>query len=92
VVQVDVDGRYDETRVLVLYLCQVIDEPSLIMLIKKRNDPQAYPADLVHPLIMNDGVPYGIPYSLRARRVTTLFCDLVKPTQKTFREGYACAH
>jgi hypothetical protein len=92
VVQVDVNGRNDETRVLVLYLGQVVDESSLIMLIKKRNNSQAYSVDLVHPFIMNDGVPYSVPNPLRARRIAALFCDLVKTTQKTLREGYTRAH
>jgi hypothetical protein len=51
----------------VLYLGQVVGQPSLVVFINKRDDPYAFPLDLSHPLIVHDIIPYGISYGLRAR-------------------------
>jgi len=44
-----------------LYLSQVIRQPSLVVFVNKRDDPYPFALDLIHPLIIYNVVPYGIP-------------------------------
>jgi hypothetical protein len=45
----------------VLYLSQLISQPSLVVLVNKRDDAYPFTLDLTHPLIIHNIVPYGIP-------------------------------
>jgi hypothetical protein len=44
----------------VLYLSQVISQPSLVVLVNKRDDAYPFALDLIHPLIIYNIVPNGI--------------------------------
>jgi hypothetical protein len=60
VVQMYVHGRRDQPYMAVLYLSQVISQPSLVVLVNKRDDAYPFALDLIHPLIIYNIVPNGI--------------------------------
>jgi hypothetical protein len=46
--------------VAVLYISQVISQPSLVVLVNKRDDAYPFALDLIHPLVIHNVIPYGI--------------------------------
>jgi hypothetical protein len=91
-IEEDVERRQHELRVVVLDPHEAVHEPFAVLFVNDGYDADPVPVHRIHPVVILDVVPDGVPDAFGPRGIAPVVDDLVEPAQQAVRQRDAYAH